>query len=257
MEYRKSKKILVIDDEKDTVEMITTLLGLEGYQVFSALSGTEAMGFLEMRRQKASESETPVDLILLDVMLGKEDGREICRKIKGDEEMKFIPVIMLTVRSSLQDKIESLNLGADDYLTKPFINEELLAKVRVMLRIKDLHDELKRERDKNILLTQALEKRYSFGNILGKNDRMQEVYELISDISNTDSTVLIQGESGTGKELIARAIHFNSHRKNKPFVVANCAAYSQNLLESELFGHEKGAFTGAIRRKIGRFELPF
>jgi two-component system response regulator HydG len=131
----------------------------------------------------------------------------------------------------------------------------LLAKVRVMLRIKDLHEELKREKDKNILLAQALEKRYSFGNILGKNNQMQAIYELISDISNTDSTVLIQGESGTGKELIARAIHFNSHRKNKPFVVANCSAYSQNLLESELFGHEKGAFTGAIRRKTGRFEM--
>ncbi len=255
MEHKEAKRILVVDDEKDTVEMITTLLELEGYKVFPAFSGVEAMRFLEVERQGASEVETPADLILLDVMLGDEDGRDICRKIKEDEKMKFIPVIILTVRSSLQDKIDALNLGADDYLTKPFINEELLAKVRVMLRIKDLHDELKREKDKNILLTQALEKRYSFGNILGKNTQMQAIYELISDISNTDSTVLIQGESGTGKELIARAVHFNSHRKNKPFVVANCSAYSQNLLESELFGHEKGSFTGAIRRKIGRFEL--
>jgi DNA-binding NtrC family response regulator len=255
MENRKAKRILVVDDEKDTVEMIRTLLELEGYEVFPAFSGVEAMKFLEVERQRALEAEIPVDLILLDVMLGDEDGRDICRKIKEDEKMKFIPVIILTVRSSLQDKIDGLNLGADDYLTKPFINEELLAKVRVMLRIKDLHDELKREKDKNILLAQALEKRYSFGNILGKNTRMQSIYELISDISNTDSTVLIQGESGTGKELIARAIHFNSHRKNKPFVVANCSAYSQNLLESELFGHEKGSFTGAIRRKTGRFEL--
>jgi DNA-binding NtrC family response regulator len=187
--------------------------------------------------------------------LGDTDGRDICLRIKENEKLKFIPVIILTVRTSLQDKINSLNLGADDYLTKPFINEELLAKVKVMLRIKDLHDELKMEKDKNILLTQALEKRYSFGNILGKNTRMQEIFELISDIANTDSTALIQGESGTGKELIARAIHFNSHRKNKSFVVANCSAYSQNLLESELFGHEKGSFTGAIRRKIGRFEM--
>ncbi len=255
MEHKEAKRILVVDDEKDTVEMITTLLELEGYKVFPAFSGVEAMRFLEVERQGASEVETPADLILLDVMLGDEDGRDICRKIKEDEKMKFIPVIILTVRSSLQDKIDALNLGADDYLTKPFINEELLAKVRVMLRIKDLHDELKREKDKNILLTQALEKRYSFGNILGKNTQMQAIYELISDISNTDSTVLIQGESGTGKELIARAVHFNSYRKNKPFVVANCSAYSQNLLESELFGHEKGSFTGAIRRKIGRFEL--
>ena len=255
MERKKAKKILIVEDEKDTVEMITALLELEGYQVFSALSGTEAMKFLETRRQMAPESETPVDLILLDIMLGDEDGRNICLKIKGDEEMRFIPIIMLTVRSSLQDKINSLNIGADDYLTKPFINEELLAKVKVMLRIKDLHDELKREKNKNILLSRALEKRYSFGNILGKNSRMQEIYEFISDIANTDSTVLIQGESGTGKELIARAIHFNSHRKTKPFVVANCSAYSQNLLESELFGHEKGSFTGAIRRKVGRFEL--
>ena len=255
MENKEAKRILVVDDEKDTVEMITTLLELEGYKVFPAFSGVEAMRFLEGEKQGASEAETPVDLILLDVMLGEEDGRDICRKIKEDEKMKFIPVIILTVRSSLQDKIDTLNLGADDYLTKPFINEELLAKVRVMLRIKDLHDDLKREKDKNILLTQALEKRYSFGNILGKNTQMQAIYELISDLSNTDSTVLIQGESGTGKELIARAIHFNNYRKNKPFVVANCSAYSQNLLESELFGHEKGSFTGAIRRKAGRFEL--
>ncbi|OGP69711.1 MAG: hypothetical protein A2169_10880, partial [Deltaproteobacteria bacterium RBG_13_47_9] len=255
MEEKKAKKILVVDDEKDTMEMITTLLESEGYQVIPALSGDEAMRILKMESPKIPESEMPVDLILLDILLGDADGRDICLKIKEDEKLKFIPIIILTVRTSLQDKINSLNLGADDYLTKPFINEELLAKVKVMLRIKDLHDELKMERHKNILLTQALEKRYSFGNILGKNTRMQEIFELISDIANTDSTVLIQGESGTGKELIARAIHFNSHRKNKPFVVANCSAYSQNLLESELFGHEKGSFTGAIRRKIGRFEM--
>jgi DNA-binding NtrC family response regulator len=255
MENRDAKKILIVDDEKDTVEMITALLEAEGYRVFAAFSAAEAMRFLETKRPAGQESETPVDLILLDIILGNDDGRDICMKIKGDEEMKFIPIIMLTVRSGLQDKIDSLNIGADDYLTKPFINEELLAKVRVMLRIKDLHNELRREKDKNILLSQALETRYSFGNILGKNSRMQEIYGLVSDISNTDSTVLIQGESGTGKELIARAIHFNSDRKAKPFVVANCSAYSQNLLESELFGHEKGAFTGAIRRKAGRFEL--
>jgi DNA-binding NtrC family response regulator len=255
MKDKEVRRILVVDDEKDTVEMITALLGFEGFKVLPALSGDEAMRILEVESQKVPDSETPVDLILLDILLGDVDGREICLKIKEDEKLKFIPVIILTVRSSLQDKIHSLNLGADDYLTKPFINEELLAKVRVMLRIKDLHDELRREKNKNILLTQALEKRYSFGNILGKNTRMQKVFELISDIADTDSTVLIQGESGTGKELIARAIHFNSYRKKKPFIVANCSAYSQNLLESELFGHEKGSFTGAIRRKIGRFEL--
>ncbi len=255
MEPQKPRKILVIDDQKDTVDMLTALLELEGYQVISFPSGTEGMTFLESERLKGSELETPVDLILLDVMLGNEDGRDLCRRIKEDDRLKFIPVILLTVRASLEDKINGLNLGADDYLTKPFINEEILAKINVMLRIKDLHDELKKEKDKNILLTQALEKKYSFGNIIGKNSRMQQIYELISDIANTDSTVLIQGESGTGKELIARAIHFNSHRKKKPFIVANCSAYSANLLESELFGHEKGAFTGAIRRKIGRFEL--
>jgi DNA-binding NtrC family response regulator len=255
MEQTQKKRILVVDDEKDTVKMISTLLELEGYQVIPTPSATKALEFFERERGKPSDSETPVDLILLDVMLGHEDGRDLCRKIKENEKLKFIPVIILTVRSSLEDKINGLNLGADDYLTKPFINDELLAKVRVMLRIKDLHDELRREKHKNILLTQALEKRFSFGNILGKNRRMQQIYDLISDISNTDSTVLVQGESGTGKELIARAIHFNSHRKDKPFIVANCSAYAQNLLESELFGHERGSFTGAIRRKIGRFEL--
>ena len=155
MEEREIKKILVVDDEKDTVEMIAALLELEGYQVLSALSSDEAMRVLEVESQKVPESETPVDLILLDILLGDADGRDICLKIKEDEKLKFIPVIILTVRSSLQDKINSLNLGADDYLTKPFINEELLAKVRVMLRIKDLHDKLKREKDKNILLSQA------------------------------------------------------------------------------------------------------
>jgi len=255
MEEKGQKRILIVDDEPDTVEMITALLELEGYQAIQAYSGAEAVNFLEGERRKSPEGEAPVDLILLDVMLGDEDGRNVCRRIKEDDQLKFIPIIILTVRSSLQDKISGLDLGADDYLTKPFVNEELLAKVRVMLRIKDIHDELRQERNKNILLSKALEKRYSFGNIIGKNERMQEIYELIADISNTDSTVLIQGESGTGKELIAKAIHFNSPRKNKPFVVANCSAYSQNLLESELFGHEKGAFTGAIRRKIGRFEL--
>jgi len=255
MEQQQKKRILVVDDEKDTVAMISTLLELEGYQVFPTSSATQALEFLEREKEKLSDAETPADLILLDVMLGHEDGRDLCRKIKENETLKFIPIIILTVRSSLEDKIDGLNLGADDYLTKPFINEELLAKVRVMLRIKDLHDELRREKDKNILLAQALEKRYSFGNILGKNQKMQQIYDLISDISNTDSTVLIQGESGTGKELIARAIHFNSHRKDNAFVVANCSAYAQNLLESELFGHERGSFTGAVRRKIGRFEL--
>jgi DNA-binding NtrC family response regulator len=255
VEERKPKRILVVEDERDTMEMISALLELEGYRVVPAFSGSEAMEFLETEMRRSQEEELPIDLILLDVMLGDEDGRNICQKIKEDDLLRFIPVIILTVRGSLQDKLNGLNLGADDYLTKPFINEELLAKVRVMLRIRDLHDELRRERTKNILLTQALEKRYGFGNIIGKSDRMQEIYELISDISHTDSTVLIQGESGTGKELIARAIHFNSPRKNKPFIVANCSAYSQNLLESELFGHEKGAFTGAIRRKSGRFEL--
>ena len=249
------KRILVVDDEKDTVEMITELLEMEGYEVFPALSGDEAMHFLEKEGRKSPDPDVPVDLVLLDLLLGDKDGREICRKIKQDERLKFIPIIILTVRTSLQDKIESLNLGADDFLTKPFINEELLAKVRVMLRIKDLHDELKREQDRNVLLAQALEKRYGFGNIIGKNGRMQAIFDLIADVSDTDSTVLIQGESGTGKELIARAVHFNSHRKNKPFIVANCSAYSENLLESELFGHEKGSFTGAFRRKAGRFEM--
>jgi adenylate cyclase len=145
METKRSKRILVVDDEKDTVEMITALLEMEGYQVFSARSEAEALKFLEVEKLKLSESETPVDLILLDVMLGDRDGLDICRMIKEDERLKFIPVIILTVRASLQDKINGLNIGADDYLTKPFINEELLAKVRVMLRIKDLHDELKWE----------------------------------------------------------------------------------------------------------------
>ena len=255
MEKKKPKKILVVDDERDTVEMIATLLELEGYHILSASSVGEVLAILETGKQGALEDDSPVDLVLLDLMLGDTDGLEICRRIKEDDRLKFIPVIVLTVRSSLEDKLHGLDVGADDYLTKPFINEELLAKVRVMLRIKDLHDELKREKDRNVLLSQALERRYSFGNILGKNERMEEIYDLITDLSDTDSTVLIQGESGTGKELIARAIHFNSHRKGRPFVVANCSAYSQNLLESELFGHERGAFTGAIRRKAGRFEL--
>jgi len=186
------------------------------------------------------------DLVLLDIMLPDIDGLELLKKIKMANV--DLPVIMLSAQGNIDVAIESLHLGAFDYISKPIEKEKLGKSIDNAITSYNLHNQVKE-------LKQNLSSRYSFSNIISTDNRMQEVFALVSKVLDNDITVLIHGESGTGKELIAKAIHFNGNRKDKPFVVVNCASIPHELLESELFGHEKGAFTGAHQRKIGKFEM--
>lgn len=230
------RKILIVDDEvsvRDSLRMIFK----KDYQVIMAGSADEA--FIKVK------SEEP-DLIFLDIIMPEKDGMQALKEIR--EVHPQISVIMLTATKTLKTAVEAMRLGAYDYITKPFDVEELKLIAQKALESRDLRMENRR-------LQGEVEERYHFDNIIGKSKEMREIYATIRQIAEKNSTVLIHGESGTGKELVARAIHFNSHRKNKPFVAVNCAAIPETLIESELFGHEKGAFTDAQTRRIGHFEL--
>jgi two-component system NtrC family response regulator len=174
------------------------------------------------------------------------DGIELLEKIKAINP--HLPVMMMTAYGTVEKAVEAMQKGAYNYILKPFDNEGLIIFVKKAI---DMYQVVK----ENLRLRDVVENRYNFGNIVGKSKRMQEVFELVKKMAPSSATVLIEGESGTGKELVAKSIHFNSPRKDKPFIAVNCSALSENLLESELFGHEKGAFTGAIAMKKGRFEL--
>jgi DNA-binding NtrC family response regulator len=239
--------VLVIEDDRFNGPYTQQLLQQEGFRAELVVSAEEGLAFLEQN------DECP-DMILLDVNLPGMDGLELVSKLKAHPEYQYIPVIIFTVHDSLEDKIEGLNRGGDDYLTKPYEADELIARVNAMLRIRGLYYSLSLERQVNRKLTRTLDRMEKLRDLLGRSPEMRKICELIVDISTTDSHVLIQGESGTGKEVVARTIHEESRRAGGPFVVINCAAYPETLLHSELFGHEKGAFTGAIRRKPGRFE---
>ena len=227
----------MVDDEQNIRRMLIRVLSSEGYTIKEAANGLEAL--------KKLEGEN-CSLVLLDLKMPGLNGIETLRKIK--EYDPNLPVIMISAYGSITEAVEAMKLGALDYLIKPFDIEEL--KIMVERAIKQY--ELKVE---NIYYREEEEKRFNFEEIIGKSNSINRVLEMIKNVASTPATVLITGESGTGKELIARAIHKNSLRKDGPFVVVNCAAFSLNLLESELFGHEKGAFTGAISRRIGRFEM--
>ena len=230
------RKILIVDDEvsvRDSLRMIFK----KDYQVIMAGSAEEAI--IKVK------SEEP-DLIFLDIIMPGKDGMQALKEIRGMHPQ--IPVIMLTATKTLKTAVEAMKLGAYDYITKPFDVEELKLIAQKALESRDLRRENRR-------LQGEVEERYHFDNIIGKSKEMRDIYATIRQIAEKNSTVLIHGESGTGKELVARAIHYNSHRKNKPFVAVNCAAIPETLIESELFGHEKGAFTDAQTRRIGHFEL--
>lgn len=232
----RNRKILIVDDEANLRHMLSIVLGKQGYAVDEACDGEKA---LEMAAQKA------YDVILCDVRMPVVDGPEFLRRFRSAGREGT--VIMMSAYGTVDTAIECMKMGAYDYVSKPFKNDEII----LVLRKAEERERLKSE---NIRLQAEVEREYSFGGIVGKTPSMQEIFTLIRKVCDYKTTVLILGESGVGKELIARAIHFNSNRKKAPFVAINCGAVPENLLESELFGHVKGAFTDAVSDKAGLFE---
>ena len=229
-------KILIIDDEKSILDLLSVVFKKEGYTVETALSAKMALELIDKEE---------FDLVLTDIKLPQMSGMKILQYVK--EKYPAMPVVMITAYGTIKQAIEALKMGAMDYIVKPFNMEELKIIVAQGL-------ENRRIQQENVLLKKDLEEKYGMNNMVGKSKKMLEVYNLIEKIAGTDSTVLISGESGTGKEIAARAIHFHSRRRERPFVSINCGALPENLLESELFGHVKGSFTGAIANKKGMFE---
>jgi len=229
-------RILVVDDESSMREMLRIVLRRDGYEVVLASSGNEAIQQLQT---------APFDLLLSDIRMPDTSGVEVLRAARQIDGT--IVAFMMTAYASTDSAVEAMRLGAADYFIKPFSMDELRLKVRQHLEARQLREE-------NLLLKRALNTRYEFSNILGVSDAMQHVFATIRTVAGTTSTVLISGESGTGKELVARAVHFNSLRRDRPFVAVNCGAMPENLLESELFGHVRGAFTGAHANKKGLVE---
>ena len=233
----KNARILVIDDEKVVCQSCYLLLSGEGCEVDTSQNPKEGLVMAE---------QNPYDLILLDLKMPEVSGMEFLRRIRD-----FRPdteVIIMTGFAEISTAVEAIKLGAFDYLPKPFSPDQLIVAVGKAIETREIRAE-------NRYLRRELQARYKFETIVGSSKEMQAVYGLIAQVSVTNTTVLIRGESGTGKELIARAIHFNSPRKNKRFVAVDCGSLHENLLESELFGHVKGAFTGAIAAKKGLFEV--
>ncbi len=231
-------KILIIDDDPTVRDVLADYLTQEGHDVFTAPNGIEGLSLLR--------SEL-FDVIFLDLMMPEMGGIEVLRESK-ETINSVTPSIIITAFGTVQNAVEAMKLGAFDYVTKPFRLDEIGIITKRAIEVARLKQE-------NIRLKRQLKKRYEFHGLIGSSPEMQRVYTLIEKIADTDSTVLITGESGTGKELVAKIIHYNSDRAERNFVPLNCAAIPKELLETELFGHEKGAFTGATTTRIGRFEL--
>ncbi len=229
--------ILVVDDEKNYLLVLSEILQDEGYEVLTAQGGPEALEI-----QKSSD----LDLILTDMKMPGMDGIELLENIKALDP--DLPVIMMTAHGTVDKAVEAMQKGAYSYILKPFDNERLTIYVKKAVALYQVVKDNRR-------LRETVESQYRFGNFIGKSKPIRDVFETIRKVAPSNATVLIEGESGTGKELVAKSIHFNSPRRDKPFIAVNCSALAENLLESELFGHEKGAFTGAVARKKGRFEL--
>jgi DNA-binding NtrC family response regulator len=229
--------ILIIDDESAIRESLLTLLEMEGYAVEASETGEEGLTRI---------AEHPFDLILLDLALPGMDGMEVLREIR--ERDPQLSVIMITAYGTVENAVKAMQSGATNFVQKPWDNEKLLADVRAAVA-------RRRAEEENIQLKRALKQRYNFENIVGKSESMLRVFDLVAQVAPSRSTVLVQGESGTGKELIAKAIHMNSPRRERPFVPVNTGSMPPDLLESTLFGHVKGAFTSAIASKKGLFEV--
>lgn len=229
--------ILIVDDEKNYLVVLEALLEQEGYETASTNNAKDAIQIVR---------EADIDLVITDMKMPGITGMEL---LEGVKKIKpELPVIIMTAFGTIEMAVEAMKKDAYDYITKPFQNDQLMLTVRKAL---DNYRLIKENR----LLNEALSDKYRFGNIIGKSKSMLKIYDLIVKVAQSRASVLISGPSGTGKELIAKAIHYNSPRKDRPFVSINCGALTETLLESELFGHEKGAFTGATAMKKGRFEL--
>lgn len=234
---KQDNRILVVDDEESMREFLSIMLHREGYQVEAVQDGSQAIARLK---------DQVFDLIISDIQMPRVDGFGLL-----DHVLDACPetaIIMITAFSTTEQAVEAMKLGAYDYITKPFKNDEIKLIVKNALERKTLRRE-------NRELKKELGTRYSFGQLIGKSKAMREVYDLVEKVASSKVNVLLSGESGTGKEMVAKAIHYNSQRADRPFVAINCGAIPENLLESELFGHEKGSFTGAIQNKEGLFEV--
>jgi len=229
--------VLIIDDEAEIRESLQTLLEMEGFEVESAASGED--GLLRL-------GERAFDLVLLDLALPGRDGMDILAEIHAHDSR--LPVIMITAYGTVENAVRAMQSGAANFVQKPWDNEKLLADVRAAIG-------WRRAEEENVQLKRALKQRYNFENIVGKSEPMLKIFDLVAQVATSRSTVLLQGESGTGKEIIAKAIHLNSSRRDKPFVPVNTGSMPADLLESTLFGHVKGAFTSAIASKKGLFEV--
>lgn len=239
-------KVLAVDDNPDGLFALEQVLLSQGYEVVTARTGDETL--------QQAENARP-DIILCDVNMPGPNGFEVAKILKSNPELRFIPIVLLTGRDELSDVIHGLDQGADDYVCKPYDKAELLARVHAALRIRRIYTELKSAHAERRRLQARFNDEFAFGSIIGQSRVMRELYEIMTKVVDSEVPVLVTGESGTGKEVVASALHANGERKDKPFVVQNCSAFNDNLLESELFGHVKGAFTGAMRDKEGLFEV--
>jgi len=232
-----STRVLVVDDDKIVLRAVQEILQRDGYQVVTMDDAVEAL---------ATIKDLNVDVAVLDIKMPHLSGMELLQNIK--KIRPDIEVLMMTAHATIKTAVEAVKMGAYDYLTKPFEDIDVLSmSIRRAAEKKALYD-------RTCELEKALNARNQFENLIGQSQEMRKVFKLVETVSHSSATVLIQGESGTGKELVAQAIHYRSHRKNKPFVAVNCSALTDTLLESELFGHVRGAFTGAIGNKKGLFE---
>ncbi len=229
-------KILVVDDQRNMRTTLAMMLRGGGFEVDEAAEGGEG---------RELGSTGAYDVVITDLRMGEFDGLEVLRAVK--EAQPMTEVIVMTAYGTIESAVEAMRLGAFDYIQKPFTEQELIVKVAKALESRRLHGQMR-------LFAQEFKERYHFENIVGRSQTIRDVLTRVSKIAPTDAIVLITGESGTGKELIARAVHANSKRANRPFVTVNCAAITETLLESELFGHARGAFTGAVSARRGLFE---
>ena len=289
-------RILCVDDEPLNLSLLEAMLSPRGYDVITAMNGPEALAKIQTER---------IDICLLDVMMPGMDGFEVCHRIKSDELHRKIPVVMITSHADLENRIHGITAGAEDFISKPFDSSEVLARIRMLLHVKSLNEQLQKAHDgleqtvhkrtqeltranlqltqeieerkkaevslqssfaenkllkdrlqaENIYLQQEVDREFNFGELIGQSSALADVFMRVEQVAPMNATVLLLGETGTGKGVVARAIHSRSTRKNRPLITVDCTTLPAALVESELFGRERGAFTGSDAKQIGRFEL--